>query len=176
MTGLLTSTVGSVDSRYVSTGLYNHIYWHPHIELLMDWMSHGCIIAVYHLSELNFHGGIYRARTTLYIYGSIQIWCMPEDVNLGIVSTLFYILNYYVKLMLKGRWHGRWHLCCMLSQNIIIVNERKKNLGAFAVSGPQIWNSLPLTIRQSRDNLLLFKHKLKAHLFQQFWALLWIHI
>ena len=39
---------------------------------------------------------------------------------------------------------------------------------AFAVSGPQIWNSLPLRIRQSRDNLLRFKQKLKAHLFQQF--------
>ena len=47
---------------------------------------------------------------------------------------------------------------------------------AFSVSGPQIWNSLPLRIRQSRDNLLLFKQKLKAHLFQQFWVLLWIHI
>ena len=39
---------------------------------------------------------------------------------------------------------------------------------AFAVSGPQIWNSPPLRIRQSRDNLLLFKQKLKAHLFPQF--------
>ena len=30
------------------------------------------------------------------------------------------------------------------------------------------FGTLPLGIRQSRDNLLLFKRKLKAHLFQQF--------
>ena len=45
---------------------------------------------------------------------------------------------------------------------------------AFAISGPQLWNSLPLDVRQSRDNLMQFKMKLKTFLFQQFWALLWI--
>ena len=42
------------------------------------------------------------------------------------------------------------------------------------ISGPQLWNSLPLDVRQSRDNLMQFKMKLKTFLFQQFWALLWI--
>ena len=41
---------------------------------------------------------------------------------------------------------------------------------------PQVWNSLPTEIRQSCNNLLQFKSKLKTFLFQQSWALLWIHI
>ena len=54
--------------------------------------------------------------------------------------------------------------------DLVVPRFRLQTLGhrAFAVSGPQIWNSFPLGIRQSRDNLLLFKQKLKAHLFQQF--------
>ena len=39
---------------------------------------------------------------------------------------------------------------------------------AYAVSGPQLSNSLPSDVRQSRDNLILFKKKLKTFLFQQF--------
>ena len=54
--------------------------------------------------------------------------------------------------------------------DLVVLRFWLQTLGhrAFAVSGPQIWNSLPLRIRQSRDKLLLFKQKLKAHLFQQF--------
>ena len=54
--------------------------------------------------------------------------------------------------------------------DLVVPRFRLQTFGrrAFAVSGPQIWNSLPLKIRQSRDNLLLFKQKLKVHLFQQF--------
>ena len=54
--------------------------------------------------------------------------------------------------------------------DLVVPRFRLQTFGhwAFVVSGPQIWNSLPLKIRQSRDNLLLFKQKLKAHLFQQF--------
>ena len=47
---------------------------------------------------------------------------------------------------------------------------------AFAVSGPHVWNSFPTEIRQSSNNLLLFKRKLKTFLFQHSWALLWILI
>ena len=39
--------------------------------------------------------------------------------------------------------------------------------------GPHVWNSLPTEIRQSCNNLLQFKSKLKTFLFQQSWALLW---
>ena len=48
--------------------------------------------------------------------------------------------------------------------------------GLLQSSGPHVWNSLPTEIRQSLNNLLLFKSKLKTVLFQQSWALLWIHI
>ena len=62
--------------------------------------------------------------------------------------------------------------------DLIIPCFRLRSFGyrAFAVSGPQLWNSLPLDVRQSRDNLILFQKKLKTFLFQQFWALLWIQI
>ena len=53
---------------------------------------------------------------------------------------------------------------------------RRSGYRAFAVSGPHVWNSLPTEIRQSCNNLLQFKSKLKTFLFQQSWALLWIHI
>ena len=54
--------------------------------------------------------------------------------------------------------------------HLVVPRFRLQTFGHrdFAVLGPQIWNSIPLGIKQSRDNLLLFKQKLKAHLFQQF--------
>ena len=62
--------------------------------------------------------------------------------------------------------------------DFVVPRFRLQTFGhrAFVNSGPLIWNSPPLRSRQSRDNLWLFKQKLKAHLFQQFCALLWIHI
>ena len=65
---------------------------------------------------------------------------------------------------------GRQCLWSASRGDLVVPRFRLQTFGhrAFAVSGPQIWISLPLRIRQSRDNLLLFKQKLKAHLFQQF--------
>ena len=65
---------------------------------------------------------------------------------------------------------GRQCLRSASRGDLTVPRYRLQTFGhrAFAVSGPQIWNSLPLKIRQSCDNLLLFKKKLKAHLFQQF--------
>ena len=65
---------------------------------------------------------------------------------------------------------GRQYLRSASRGDLVVPRFRLQTFGhgAFAVSGPHIWNSLPLGIRQSRDNLLLFKQKLKAHLFQQF--------
>ena len=42
----------------------------------------------------------------------------------------------------------------------LISSISTPNIGyrAFAVSGPQFWNSHPLDVRQSRDNLLLFNN------------------
>ena len=42
--------------------------------------------------------------------------------------------------------------------------------------GPTCGTKLPTEIRQSSNNLLQFRSKLKTFLFQQSWALLWIHI
>ena len=71
---------------------------------------------------------------------------------------------------------GRQSLRSASRGDLVIPRFRLQTFGsrAFAISGPQLWNSLPLDVRQSRDNLLQFKMKLKTFLFQQFWALLWI--
>ena len=49
------------------------------------------------------------------------------------------------------------------------IRLRRSGYRAFAVSGPHMWNSLPTEIRQSCNNLLQFKSKLKTFLFQQSW-------
>ena len=73
---------------------------------------------------------------------------------------------------------GRQCLRSASRGDLIVLRFRLRRSGyrAFAVSGPHVWNSLPTEIRQSCNNLLQFKSKLKTFLFQQSWALLWIHI
>ena len=65
---------------------------------------------------------------------------------------------------------GRQSLRSASRGDLIIPPFRLRTFGfrAFAISGPQLWNSLPLDVRQSRDNLMQFKMKLKTFLFQQF--------
>ena len=65
---------------------------------------------------------------------------------------------------------GRQSLRSASRGDLIIPRFRLRTFGfrAFAISGPQLWNSLPLDVRQSRDNLMQFKMKLKTFLFQQF--------
>ena len=73
---------------------------------------------------------------------------------------------------------GRQSLRSASRGDLIVPRFRPQRSGyrAFAVSGPHVWNSLPTEIGQSCNNLLQFKSKLKTFLFQQSWALLWIHI
>ena len=73
---------------------------------------------------------------------------------------------------------GRQCLCSASRGDLIVLRFRLRRSGyrAFAVSGPHVWNSFPTEIRQSCNNLLQFRSKLKTFLFQQSWALLWIHI
>ena len=54
---------------------------------------------------------------------------------------------------------GRQCLRSASRGDLVVPRFRLQTFGhrAFAVSGPQIWNSLPLKIRQLRDNLVLFK-------------------
>ena len=53
--------------------------------------------------------------------------------------------------------------------DLVVPRFRLQRSGyrAFAVSGPYMWNSLPTEIRQSSNNLLQFKSKLKTFLLQQ---------
>ena len=73
---------------------------------------------------------------------------------------------------------GRQSLRSASRGDLIVPRFRLRRSGhrTFAVSGPPVWNSLPTEIRQSCNNLLQFKSKLKTFLFQQSWTLLWIHI
>ena len=65
---------------------------------------------------------------------------------------------------------GRQSLRSASKGDFIIPRFRLRTFGfrAFAISGPQLWNSLPLDVRQSRHTLMQFKMKLKTFLFQQF--------
>ena len=64
---------------------------------------------------------------------------------------------------------GRQCLRSASRGDLIVPRFRLRRSGyrAFAVSGPHVWNSLPTEIRQSCNNLLQFKSKLKTFLFQQ---------
>ena len=69
------------------------------------------------------------------------------------------------------RWVHLWSavstLCLTWWSHCSEIPTSKIWLKAFAVSGPYVWNSLPTEIRQSCNNLLQFKSKLKTFLFQQ---------
>ena len=62
------------------------------------------------------------------------------------------------------------------SGELVVPKYRLQKSGhkAFAVSGSQIWNLLPVEIRLPSDNLMLFKKNLKTHLFQQSWSIVYI--
>ena len=51
---------------------------------------------------------------------------------------------------------------------ILVPQFRTVNYGlrGFSISGPRLWNTLPHDIRQSVENLNLFKNKLKTYFFQ----------
>ena len=58
---------------------------------------------------------------------------------------------------------GRQSLRSASRGDLIIPRFRLRTFGfrAFAISGPQLCNSLPLDVRRFRDNLMLFKKTLK---------------
>ena len=55
-----------------------------------------------------------------------------------------------------------------LSLNPVSFNLTTYGSRAFSISAPELWNKLPDDIR-SCENLSLFKHKLKTHLFKNFY-------
>ena len=72
-------------------------------------------------------------------------------------------------VLVTGSSSGRQSLRSASRGDLIVPRFRFRRSGyrAFAVSGPHVWNSLPTEIRQSCNNLLQFKSKLKTFLFQQ---------
>ena len=55
-----------------------------------------------------------------------------------------------------------------LSLNPVSFNLKTYGSRTFSVSAPELWNKLPDDIR-SCENLSLFKHKLKTHLFKNYY-------
>ena len=74
----------------------------------------------------------------------------------------------YLSGMLQPKPTSRYSLRSNNENLLIIPRTRCKTFGdrAFAVAGPQIWNNLPLHIRET-ENLDNFKNKLKIHLFKE---------
>ena len=71
----------------------------------------------------------------------------------------------YLSGMLQPKPTSRYSMRSNNENLLIIPRTRCKTFGdrAFAVAGPQIWNNLPLHIRET-ENLDNFKNKLRTHL------------
>ena len=74
----------------------------------------------------------------------------------------------YLNGMLQPKPTSRYSLRSNNENLLIIPRTRCKTFGdrAFVVAGPQMWNNLPLHIRET-ENLNNFKNKLKTHLFKE---------
>ena len=64
---------------------------------------------------------------------------------------------------------GRQHLRSALRNDLLVPRVRTANYGArgFAVSGPRLWNSLPMSVRELYNKPEQFKKALKTFLMQQ---------
>ena len=64
---------------------------------------------------------------------------------------------------------GRQHFRSALRNDLLVPRVRTANYGArgFAVSGPRLWNSLPMSVRELYDKPEQFKKALKTFLMQQ---------
>ena len=123
----------------------------------------------------------------LHSFGHLEVDCKRSKYHLIWCLLYIYIYACYIYIGTAPEYlmelcrpvssaAGRQSLRSASKGDLIIPRFKLRTFGfpAFAISGPQLWNSLPLDVRQSRDNLMQFKMKLKTFLFQQFWALLWI--
>ena len=74
----------------------------------------------------------------------------------------------YLSGMLQPKPTSRYSLRSNNEHLLIIPQTRCKTFcdRAFAVAGPQIWNNLPLDIRES-ENLDNFKNKIQTHHFKE---------
>ena len=93
-------------------------------------------------------------------------------VKFKIALLVFKALKGMASSYLSGMLQPKPMSCYSLHSNnenlLIIPRTRCKTFGdcAFAVAGPQIWNNLPLHIRET-ENLDNFKNKPKTHLFEE---------
>ena len=64
---------------------------------------------------------------------------------------------------------GRQHLRSALRNDLLVPRVRTANYGArgFAVSGPRLWNSFPMSVRELYNKPEQFKKALKTFLMQQ---------
>ena len=64
---------------------------------------------------------------------------------------------------------GRQHLRSALRNDLLVPRARTANYGdrRFSVSGPRLWNSLPMSVRELYDKPEEFKKALKIFLIQQ---------
>ena len=74
----------------------------------------------------------------------------------------------YLSGVLQAKPTSRFSLRSNNENLFTIPQTRCKTFGdrAFVVTGPQIWNNVPLRIRDT-ENLDIFKNKLKTHLFKE---------
>ena len=78
-------------------------------------------------------------------------------------QSLTYIQNLIIRYLPSSSFESSF----TLSLNPVSFNLKTYGSRAFSVSAPELWNKLPDDIR-SCENLSLFKHKLKTHLFKNY--------
>ena len=77
-------------------------------------------------------------------------------------------LTYIQDLIIRYLPSSSFESSFTLSLNPVSFNLETYGSRAFSVSAPELWNKLPDDIR-SCENLSLFKHKLKTHLFKNYY-------
>ena len=77
-------------------------------------------------------------------------------------------LTYIQDLIIRYLPSSSFESSFTLSLNPVSFNLNTYGSRAFSVSAPELWNKLPDDIR-SCENLSLFKHKLKTHLFKNYY-------
>ena len=127
-------------------------------------------------SGLTFIDAQLESMTTSHLYSQSLHWLpVKYRVIFKILLLVYKGLNglapTYITDLLSYRKYTR--ALRSASQSFLkITRMNTKSYGdrAFSVSGPKLWNGLPLQIRESR-NINSFKTALKTHLFREAYSL-----
>ena len=81
--------------------------------------------------------------------------------------TRAFILDRHDRVGLKGAWAR--HLRSAAHGDLVVPASRTKTLGprAFAISGPDSWNNIPVALRDNALSFHEFCVKLKTELYRQ---------